>query len=98
MTPPKSQKQETLDNIIEMVSRNDERIKSLIQSNENFAEELTEITNELDQVKLSLESYKLQVDNLNSFWGKIFDGGWKISLMILGAAILYFLRLQSPPN
>ena len=98
MTPPKSQKQETLDNIIEMVSRNDERIKSLIQSNENFAEELTEITNELDQVKLSLESYKLQVDNLNSFWGKIFDGGWKIALMILGAAILYFLRLQSPPN
>jgi archaellum component FlaC len=98
MSPPKSQSQETIDSIIEMVSRNDEKMKTLIQNHEGVSNDLAQVIKDLSQVKLSLESYKLQVNNLNNFWEKVFDSSWKLALMVIGAAILYFLRLQSPPS
>lgn len=98
MPPPKNQKQDSLDSIIEMVSRNDEKMKNLIENHTELSNDLLEIRSELNNVKSSLESYKLKLDNLNSFWERIFDSGWKIALMVIGGAILYFLRLQSPPN
>ena len=98
MSPPKSQSQETIDSIIEMVSRNDEKMKTLIQNHEGVSNDLAQVIKDLSQVKISLESYKLQVNNLNNFWEKVFDSSWKLALMVIGAAILYFLRLQSPPS
>jgi hypothetical protein len=98
MSPPKSQSQETIDSIIEMVSRNDEKMKTLIQNHEGVSNDLAQVIKDLSQVKLSLESYKLQVNNLNNFWEKVFDSSWKLALMVIGAAILYFLRLQTPPS
>jgi hypothetical protein len=81
-----------------MVSRNDEKMKTLIQNHEGVSNDLAQVIKDLSQVKLSLESYKLQVNNLNNFWEKVFDSSWKLALMVIGAAILYFLRLQSPPS
>jgi hypothetical protein len=98
MSPPKSQSQETIDSIIEMVSRNDEKMKTLIKNHEGISNDISQVIKDLSQVKLSLESYKLQVNNLNNFWEKVFDSSWKLALMVIGAAILYFLRLQTPPS
>lgn len=98
MSPPKSQSQETIDSIIGIVSRNDEKMKNLIQNYESISNDMSQVMKDLSEVKLSLESYKLQVNNLSNFWEKVFDSSWKLALMVIGAAILYFLRLQSPPT
>ena len=94
----KSTKDDNIETIIDIVSRNDEKIKFLVSKHEELSDDLNEIRSELQNVKTSLEAHRLKIESLNDFWGKIFDSGWKLGLMILGAAILYFLRLQSPPN
>lgn len=94
----KNQLQDNLDSLLEKVSRHDERIKSLVDDKDNILNEIEQIKNELSSIKLNLESYKLKLENIHGFWEKLFDGGWKLALMILGALILYMLKLQSPPN
>ena len=94
----KNQLQDNLDSLLEKVSRHDERIKSLVDDKDNIFNEIEQIKNELSSIKLNLESYKLKLENIHGFWEKLFDGGWKLALMILGALILYMLKLQSPPN
>ena len=91
--PPKSQSQ-IVNGLSEQVSRHDERIKSLTEDGENFTSNLNDLKKELTDLKISIESYKLQIENINGFWSKIFDSGWKIAIMVLGAYILYMLRLQ----
>mgnify|MGYP003336968182 FL=1 len=93
--PPKSQSQIALDGLSEQISRHDERIKALVEGGENVASGLNELKKELTDLKISLESYKLQIENISSVWSRIFDAGWKIAIMVLGAFILYMLRLQS---
>jgi DNA repair ATPase RecN len=93
---PKSQIQQTMDVMLEQVSRHDERIKSVVDDCELHKSALDDIKKEIVDLKLSLESYKLKIDNINGFWSRIFDSGWKIAIMILGAFILYMLKLQSP--
>lgn len=94
----KNQLQDNLDSLLEKVSRHDERIKSIVDDKDNILNEIEQIKNELSSIKLNLESYKLKLENIHGFWEKLFDGGWKLALMILGALILYMLKLQSPPN
>lgn len=94
----KNQLQEMLDSFLEKVSRHDERINSLSQDKDNIINNVEQIKNELSELKLNLESYKLKIENIHGFWERLFDGGWKIALMVLGAIILYMLKLQGPPN
>jgi len=96
--PPKNTTQETLDTLIEKFSRHDERINSLLGEKETINNKLDDLAQSLQDLKLNIESYKLKLENMHGFWEKIFDGGWKIGLMVLGAFILYMLKLQSPPN
>jgi chromosome segregation ATPase len=94
----KNQLQDNLDSLLEKVSRHDERIMSLADEKDNIFNEIEQIKTEFSNLKLNLESYKLKVENIHGFWEKLFDGGWKIALMVLGALILYMLKLQSPPS
>jgi|694.fasta_scaffold00676_22 hypothetical protein len=98
MSPPKNQTQESIDSLVETSSRHDERINNLIGNNDSISEEIKALKKELIDLKLSLESYKLKIDNMNGFWEKVFDSAWKLALMVIGATILYFLKLQSPPS
>jgi chromosome segregation ATPase len=92
---PKSQSQQAIDNLLEQVSRHDERIKSVCEDHESVKSTIDEIKKEILDLKLNIESYKLKIENINGFWNRIFDSGWKIAIMILGAYILYMLKLQS---
>ena len=94
----KNQLQDNLDSLLEKVSRHDERIRSLADEKDNIFNEIEQIKTEFSNLKLNLESYKLKIDNMNGFWEKIFDSAWKLALMVIGATILYFLKLQSPPS
>jgi hypothetical protein len=104
MPPPKNQK-ELIDSLIETASRNDERIKSILEEQESFVtthdkfrDDLKEISKECHDIKIKLESLTIKVDKSNNFWEKVFDNFWKLALMVIGGAILYFLNLQSPPS
>lgn len=92
---PKSQSQQAIDNLLEQVSRHDERIKSVCEDHASVKSTIDEVKKEILDLKLNIESYKLKIENINGFWNKIFDSGWKIAIMILGAYILYMLKLQS---
>ena len=95
---PKNTTQETLDDLLEKLSRHDERINSLLNEKENMHNKIDALYQSIQDLKLNIESYKLKLENMHGFWERIFDGGWKIGLMVLGAFILYMLKLQSPSN
>ena len=89
----------------DMVSRNDERIKSLIDSHDELTNDCDKINNDLVEMQSSIteinqeiKNIKTRLDKIDGIWDRIFDSAWKIVLMVIGGAILYYLGLQSPPN
>jgi predicted nuclease with TOPRIM domain len=90
--------------IRDLASRNDERIKLLMEKNEEIVrennqmeKELEEFQNQLQTVTQEMASLTARMNKVDGIWDRIFDNFWKIILMIIGGSILYFLGLQSPP-
>lgn len=89
----------------DLVSRNDERINMLLDKNDELEAQIdqleadnTELKDELVKTKALLETLTKRVDKIDGLWEKIFDMFWKIALMVIGGAILYYMGLQSPPG
>lgn len=89
----------------DLVSRNDERISMLLDKNDELEAQIdqlesdnTELKDQLVQQKTIVDALTKRVDKIDGLWEKIFDNFWKIVLMIIGGAILYYLGLQSPPG
>lgn len=90
--------------IRDLAARNDERIKLLIEKNEELTEEnrkmekeMAEFQNEMQTMTQQVSDLTAKMKKLDGIWERIFDTIWKIALMIIGGTILYFLGLQSPP-
>jgi predicted nuclease with TOPRIM domain len=89
----------------EIAARNDERITMLMEHKddleakiEQLQDDNKELKDELQKVKNGLEALIQRVDKIDGIWDKIFDNLWKIILMVIAGAILYYLGLQSPPG
>jgi hypothetical protein len=94
----------TTSDVSDIVTRHDERIATIISSLENHTEknesidkDILDLKNEIKDIKHSLDVMQKKLEAVDGIWGRIFDSLWKIALMIIGGAILYFLNLQSPP-
>lgn len=90
--------------IRDLASRNDERIKLLIEKNEELTEEnrkmekeMGDFQNEMQSLTQQVSDLTVRMNKLDGIWDRIFDNFWKIVLMIIGGSILYYLGLQSPP-
>lgn len=59
--------------------------------------EYQDLHKKIGGLEVKLEAMDFKVGNQESRWGKMFDGAWKIILMIIAGYILYKLGLQSPP-
>jgi len=102
---PDNHEIDVLHRLRDIASRNDERIKLLIERNEELStdydkvkNDLTDIQNTIIEIHQEIKSVKTRLDKIDGIWDKIFDSAWKIILMIIGGAILYYLGLQSPPT
>jgi len=90
--------------VSDMVTRHDERITTILKSMEekstqqrSMADDILDLKHEIKDIKHTLETMDKKLQAVDGIWGKIFDNAWKIALMIIGSAILYFLNLQAPP-
>ena len=102
---PDDHEMDSLHKLRDMVSRNDERIKLLIEKNDELTTDFDKINNELNDLQSSISEIQQEIkviknrlDKIDGIWDRIFDSAWKIVLMVIGGAILYYLGLQSPPN
>lgn len=94
----------TTTDVSDMVTRHDERITTIMRSlenhiekNDNIDKDIIDLKNEIKDIKHTLDVMQRKLEAVDGIWVKIFDNVWKIALMVIGGAILYYLNLQSPP-
>jgi len=78
-----------------LVSRIDERVKILGESQESIIENIQSLEDKVQVMEYKIEEAKTKLGKHDAFWDKIFDMVWKTVLMIIAGYILYMLGLQA---
>lgn len=105
MSPSEKLDDDILRSLQEMITRTDEKIKSILEKHEHFTKTNEKFDHKNDEIKKEIVDLKVQICALSEkikyiggYWDKLFDGIWKLILTIIGTAILWLLGFQSSPN
>lgn len=93
--------EDELKRLAELVTRCDERIRSLSESQRAFERRDESVESKLHDIKSELKDFEKKVDKISEkikrsdgFWEMIFDGAWKVALAVIGAWIVYKLNIK----
>lgn len=90
-----SQISESVKNLLDIVLRNDERLKIALKEQEDIKEEFSDLKEKTQKLEIKLETASVKLGSHDARWTRIFDMVWKVGLMIAAGYILYALGLQA---
>jgi len=77
------------------VLRNDERLKVVINEQENIKKSFSELEEKTHKLEIKVESATMRIGSHDAKWSTIMDLVWKMALMIVAGYVLYALGLQA---
>jgi len=86
---------ESLKDVTDLVSRNDEKLKSVISEQDRIKKSIDNMENKTHDLQLKVESANTRIGSHDAKWTLIVDMLWKLVLMIMAGYILYALGLQA---
>jgi 3-methyladenine DNA glycosylase/8-oxoguanine DNA glycosylase len=85
----------SLSQLSDTVLRNDERLKVVINEQENIKKSFSSLEEKTQKLEIKVESASMRIGSHDAKWSTIMDMVWKCALMIIAGYILYALGLQA---
>jgi hypothetical protein len=90
-----NQLSDSINNILGTVLRNDERLKVIINEQDNIKKNFASLEEKTHKLDMKVESTSMRLGTHDAKWTAIVDLVWKLALMIIAGYILYALGLQA---
>ena len=85
----------SLSQLSDTVLRNDERLKVVINEQENIKKSFSSLEEKTQKLEIKVESASMRIGSHDAKWSTIMDMVWKCALMIIAGYILYALGLKA---